>query len=185
MIAQRDQLEHFFHPDRWRSSMEQFPLSGFALVDRIASLSPRFVVDAGCGYHEFRGRIPNCLGIDLVNPAADLVCNFQDAPIRDGSIDVVLALGSINFGDVDDVTRDLATVAGWLRPGGTVFMRVNPGQDLPDPSIVVFPWTPERAETIGGGVGLELTSTVLEESIEAPWGAPAQRLHWTYVKRSV
>jgi hypothetical protein len=185
MIAQHDRLRAFFHPDRWRSSMERFPVSGFALAEKVNALSPRFVVDAGCGYHEFRGLIRNVIGIDLVNPAADLVCRIEEAPIKDGAIDVVLALGSVNFGDEEDVAADLSTVAGWLRAGGMVFIRANPGEPLPDPSIVVFPWNRERIIQLGNRVGLTVASPIVEERIEAAWGGPARRLFWCYSKNAM
>lgn len=181
MIPQREKIASYFG-QRWRSSMERFPVSGLSLVDRVHELNPRFVVDAGCGYNEFRGRIKNCIGIDLVNPNADLVCGFAEAPIKEGSIDVVLALGSINFGDEEDVTADLEVVASWLVLGGRMFMRGNPGEPLDDPSIVVYPWSPEAVQRVGAHVGLELASDIVEEHIQAPWGVPARRLFWVYEK---
>jgi hypothetical protein len=181
MIEQRERIASYFGR-RYRSSMDRFPTSGLSLAERVRELEPRFVVDAGCGYNEFRGRIRNCIGIDLVNPNADLVCGFAEAPIKEGSIDVVLALGSINFGDEEDVTADLEVVSSWLVPGGRMFMRANPGEPLDDPSIVVYPWSPKAIHRIGERVGLEVASEIVEEHIQAPWGVPARRLFWIYEK---
>jgi hypothetical protein len=182
MIRQTERLKAYFRAGTWESSVDDFPLSGWPLVDRVLALAPRFVVDAGCGYHPFRGRIPNCIGVDLVNPAADLVCAFEDAPLREEAFDVALALGSVNFGDVEDVKRDLRRVASWVRRGGTLFFRVNPGEPVGDESIVVFPWTRELVPRLGEAAGLRLASAVEEERIQAPWGAPARRLVWAYEK---
>lgn len=127
MSGLREDVVRFFAPQRWSTPLPEFEHSGYALIDTVRALSPRFVVDVGCGYNLFKGRIGNLLGIDLVNPAADLVCDLLDAPIRAGSIDVVLTLSSINFGGIDVIEQQLACVAGWLTPTGRIFMRANPG----------------------------------------------------------
>jgi len=106
--------------------MKEFEHSGYSLVDEVRALAPGFVVDAGCGYNLFKGKIPNLIGIDIVNPAADLVCDISEAPIRTASIDVVLALGSINYGNHQVIVDQLQTVADWLKENGTLIMRVIP-----------------------------------------------------------
>lgn len=182
MIQQRQRLKAYFAPPGWQSSMASFPKSGFNLAAAILALRPRFVVDAGCGYNEFKGCIPNCIGIDFANPKADLVCEFAEAPIKDDSIDVVLALGSVNFGDEDNIRADLAVLARWLAPGGRLFMRGNPGEPLEDPAIVVFPWSPATVQDIGTSVGLRLATEVDEERLVTATGRAARRLLWVYEK---
>ncbi|HXM56299.1 MAG TPA: class I SAM-dependent methyltransferase [Candidatus Dormibacteraeota bacterium] len=180
-MEQRDALRAFFSAARWRSSMDLFPLSGWNLIDEVNALRPRFVVDAGCGFNPFKGRIPNLIGIDLVNEAADLVCDLAEAPVRDGSIDVALALGSINFGDREDVRAGLATVHRWLTPGGRLFLRANPGEPIGG-GVVVFPWSAEEARSLGAAVGLQVERPVREERIVLSDGRPARRLFWVYRK---
>jgi hypothetical protein len=182
MIDQIERLKEYFQAEKWQSSTDDFPLSGWALAESVLALEPRFVVDAGCGHHPFRRKIENCIGIDLVNPAADLVCAFEDAPLKDEAFDVVLALGSVNFGDIDNVRRDLVQVASWLRRGGTLFMRVNPGEPVGDSSIVIFPWTFELVPQLGEAAGLRVGSAVEEEWFDAPWGVRARRFVWAYEK---
>jgi hypothetical protein len=181
MIDQDEELRRFFSPHHWTSYLRLFDKSGFALVSRVAELQPRFVVDAGCGYNEFKGKIRNLLGIDLVNPGADLVCDFNEAPIKANSIDVVLALGSINFGDEDNILRDLRAVTGWLTCGGTMFMRANPGEKL-DERIVVFPWSRGKIISLGERVGLQLSTEISVEQISRPDGTRLTRLFWVYRK---
>lgn len=180
MIDQREKLRYYFAPERWESSMERFTVTGFELVERVRSLRPRFVIDAGCGFHPFREHISNCIGIDFVNPSADLICDFAEAPIRDASIDVVLALGSVNFGDEENIVADLTVLARWLRRGGKLFMRGNPGQPVADETITIFPWQPTNIGEIGRSVGLTLASRIDEERLVTPWGANATRLAWVY-----
>lgn len=180
MIEQNRGLATFFSPDRWQDSTDLFPLSGWSMVDQVNALSPRFVVDVGCGYNLFKQKIPNLVGIDLINPAADLVCDLHDAPIRQGSIDVVLALGSINFGDAENIRADLSCIAKWLVPErGRVFMRANPGEPVGD-DIVVFPWSEDNIHDLGRAANLAVASDIHREHFTLRSGTPACRLHWVY-----
>ena len=183
MSDEHEALRAFFHPSAWRSSLDRFPLSGFALVETVADLRPRFVVDAGCGYNQFKGRIPNLLGIDLVNPAADLVCDMCDAPVKDGAIDVVLALGSVNFGDAEQIERTLKILVGWLAPKGVLVMRGNPGDAL-DPRIQVFPWSRAAIGHFAERLGLAVLD-IAKEPYEMPDGRRTHRLFWRYRKPSI
>lgn len=174
-------LKSFFAPATWRPSMDRFPLSGYALVDAVNALAPGVVVDVGCGFNHFKGKIRNLVGIDLVNDAADLVCDLHAAPFADASVDVALALGSINFGTAGDIVLALRTVQRWLRPGGRLYMRGNPGEAI-GAGIVVFPWSAEQAAALGTDAGLQLAAPVREEHLVLSTGVAARRLFWVYVK---
>lgn len=176
-----DRLQNFFSPNRWQDSTDRFTHSGMALVQQVNDLKPKVVVDVGCGYNLFKGKIPNLIGIDLVNEAADIVCDLKDAPIRDESIDVALALGSINFGDQENILSSLQIVHRWLVPGGTLFMRANPGEPIGD-DIEVFPWSEEMVDVFAHKVGFSPNYKVVEEELITAAGVPARRLFWTYTK---
>ncbi len=179
MADLREDIVRFFAPQRWRTPLPDFELSGYALVDTVRQLQPRFVVDVGCGHHLFKGKIPNLIGIDLANPAADLVCDLLDAPIRPGSIDVVLALGSINFGDRDLIERQLRCVAGWLTARGRIIMRANPG--LPTgPGLEFFPWSAAQVDPIGAAAGLRRDGPIRSDTYRNRDGADEPRLVWHY-----
>ncbi|KHA76035.1 hypothetical protein NC77_26745 [Janthinobacterium lividum] len=171
----------FFHPQTWQASIDRFPLSGYALVEQVNALRPRTVVDVGCGFNPFKGKISNLIGIDIANDAADLVCDLHDAPFAEDSIDVCLALGSINFGGAQQVAAALRKVHGWLRPGGTLFMRANPGEPIGN-DIAVFPWHPQWIRQFAHEVGFELASAIEEERLVLSNGQAARRLFWRYVK---
>lgn len=181
-MEQTDKLRHFFAADRWEQSIDRFSHSGYALVDQVNARMPRVVVDLGCGFNPFKGRIRNLIGIDLVNDAADVVCDANGAPFRDGSVDVVLALGSVNFGDREDIIAALETAHRWLAVGGALFMRVNPGEPIGE-DIVVFPWTRELAVELGDQVGFDVEDDIVEERLVTSGGVPAKRLFWRYRKR--
>jgi hypothetical protein len=175
----RSDVARFFAPSRWRTPLPEFEHSGYALVDTVRALAPRFVVDVGCGDNLFKGRIPNLLGIDLVNPAADLVCDLFDAPVRAGSIDVVLALGCINFGPREVIERQLRWVAGWLTPAGRIIMRGNPGRPI-GPGLECFAWSADNLDTIGTAAGLRRDGPVEYDTFRNRAGVDEPRLVWHY-----
>ncbi len=175
----RHEVATFFDPQRWRSPLPDFEHSGYALIEQVRGWRPRFVVDVGCGDNPFKGEIPNLLGIDLVNPGADLVCDLLDAPIRHGSIDVVLALGCINFGTRDVIEQQLRHIASWLAPDGRIVMRANPG--LPTgPGLEFFPWSPTHVDTIGSTAGLRRDGPIRYDTYRNNRGEHEPRLVWTY-----
>ena len=161
--------------------MKEFEHSGYSLVDEVRALAPGFVVDAGCGYNLFKGKIPNLIGIDIVNPAADLVCDISEAPIRTASIDVVLALGSINYGNHQVIVDQLQTVADWLKENGTLIMRGNPGMAT-GPGLTFFPWSTENIDPIGASAGLRRDHAIRYDTYVNKDGNPEPRLVWRYRK---
>ena len=56
----------------WQNDMKKWKYSGVQLIDEVNNLKPRAVLDVGCGYNEFRGKIKNLIGIDPYNKNADL-----------------------------------------------------------------------------------------------------------------
>ncbi|RSZ58874.1 class I SAM-dependent methyltransferase [Massilia atriviolacea] len=176
------ELLRFFNARTWQASIERFPLSGYALVDRVNALRPRFVVDVGCGFNPFKGKIPNLIGIDIANDGADLQCDLHDAPFADAAIDVCLALGSINFGDRAAILAALRKVHAWLKPGGSLFMRANPGEPI-GAAITVFPWDEESVAQFASELGFAVNGPVQEERLVLSNGVPARRLVWVYVKQ--
>ena len=48
----------------WQNDMRKWKYSGLALIDEVNNLKPRAVLDVGCGYNEFKGKIKNLIGID-------------------------------------------------------------------------------------------------------------------------
>jgi hypothetical protein len=175
----RRDLVAFFDPSRWHSPIAGFEHSGPALAEQVRDWQPRFVADVGCGDNPFKGKIPNLIGIDLVNPAADLVCDLFDAPVRPGSLDVVLALGCVNFGGQDLVERQLRHLASWLTPAGRIVMRANPG--LPTgPGLEFFTWSPENVDPIGAAAGLRRDGPIRYDSYSNASGGTEPRLVWHY-----
>ncbi len=126
----------------WQPDMKKWKYSGLKLVDEVNALNPRSVLDVGCGYNEFKGKIQNLTGIDPYNDRADhkiSIMNFQP----NQRFDVILCLGSINFGSRDKITAEIAKTVLLLEDGGTIFFRVNPGVNHDSPEarwIEFFAW---------------------------------------------
>lgn len=110
----------------WQPDMKKWKYSGLKLIDEVNALNPRSVLDLGCGYNEFKGKIRNLIGIDPYNDLADHKISIMDFRSNE-KFDVILCLGSVNFGSQDKITAEVAKAVLLLEQGGTIFFRVNPG----------------------------------------------------------
>ena len=126
----------------WENDIKKWKYSGLALVDEVNSLRPRAVLDVGCGYNEFKGKIDNLIGIDPYNDKADHQVGTLEYR-TDQKFDVIMCLGSINFGSRDKILAEIGRCVDLLEDGGTMFFRVNPGVQHNRPEakwIEFFAW---------------------------------------------
>ena len=126
----------------WQPRTKKFKYSGLKLVDEINALKPRSVLDLGCGYNEFKGQIKNLIGIDPYNKNADHQMHILDYK-PNKKFDVVIVLGSINFGSTDKIFSELEHAVSLCENNGTMFFRVNPGLSHEPPEsewISFYPW---------------------------------------------
>jgi SAM-dependent methyltransferase len=137
-----ERYTHRFFAEMWRPRTGEYDHSGWALVEEVNKLNPESVLDVGCGYHPFKGRIQNIVGIDPYNDAADYEVDILDYRVRPASHDVIIALGSINFNSQDEIEQRFAHCVSLLKPGGKFFLRANPGiPHKAGPYVDIFPWT--------------------------------------------
>jgi SAM-dependent methyltransferase len=134
-----DACLHRYFSKYWNNDMKKWKYSGLALVDEVNSFKPRAVLDVGCGYNEFKGKINNLIGIDPYNNRADLQVRTLDYK-TDQNFDVILCLGSVNFGNRDKIIAEVGRCVNLLAEGGTMFFRVNPGiqHDKPEARWIEF-----------------------------------------------
>ena len=134
-----DACLHKYFSKYWNNNMKKWKHSGVALIDEVNSLKPRAVLDVGCGYNEFKGKIDNLIGIDPYNDRADLEVSTLDYK-TDQKFDVILCLGSVNFGSRDKIIAEVGRCVDLLENGGTMFFRVNPGiqHDRPEARWIEF-----------------------------------------------
>jgi SAM-dependent methyltransferase len=134
-----DACLHNYFSRYWQNDMKKWKYSGVALIDEVNSLKPRAVLDVGCGYNEFKGKIDNLTGIDPYNDRADLRVSAIEYK-TDKRFDVILCLGSVNFGNKDKIIAEVGRCVNLLADGGTMFFRVNPGiqHDKPEARWIEF-----------------------------------------------
>ena len=134
-----DACLHKYFSKYWQNDMKKWKYSGLALIDEVNNLKPRAVLDVGCGYNEFKGKIDNLVGIDPYNDLAD----FQVGTLHykpDTKFDVILCLGSVNFGSRDKIIAEVKRCVELLDDNGILFFRVNPGlsHDKPEADWIEF-----------------------------------------------
>jgi len=134
-----DACLHKYFSKYWQNDMKKWKYSGVQLIDEVNALKPRAVLDVGCGYNEFKGRIDNLVGIDPYNDKADLQVSTLEYK-TDNKYDVILCLGSVNFGDRDKIIAEVGRCVNLLAENGTMFFRVNPGvqHDKPEAHWIEF-----------------------------------------------
>lgn len=139
------ELNEYFST-KWQSNLNQYTYSGWALVDKIHI--NELVLDVGCGYNEFKSRIPNLIGIDPANESADVklpIEYFAADDINRHKFDVAFCLGSINFGNKLNILNQIACVVNCLKPAARIYWRCNPGvadHDNEECKLIDFyPWS--------------------------------------------
>lgn len=137
-----ERYTHRFFAEIWKPRTGDYEHTGWSLVDEINALEPKSVLDVGCGYHPFKGRIQNLVGIDPYNNCADYEVDILDYRVKPESHDVIIALGSINFNSKDDIEQRFSHCVDLLKPGGKFYLRANPGiTHKAGPYVEIFPWT--------------------------------------------
>ena len=143
----QDKLNYYFSNVWEPSPIDDWEYSGLSLLKKIAPHET--VIDVGCGYNLFRDKIPNLVGIDPANDAADIKISLEHF-LPDDKFDVALCLGSIHFGDVTKVTNQIVKVVSILKDTSRIYWRCNPGYHDHDDelcsTINYFPWTKTKME---------------------------------------
>ena len=127
-------MESYFNGIWKDTSMSVYKHSGYTLVDYVNNQKPSSVLDIGCGYNRFKGKIKNLIGIDPYNDAADIKVSLEDykGPISE----IALCLGSINFGDEETIDHQIDVLHRLWRK--EAIFRVNPG--IPHRGVEDIEW---------------------------------------------
>lgn len=137
-----ERYTHRFFSEMWRPRTNEYEHTGWQLVEEVNKLNPEKVLDVGCGYHPFKGRIQNLIGIDPYNNMADYEVDILEYRVKPESYDVILALGSINFNSRDEIEQRFSHCVELLKKGGKFFLRANPGiSHKAGPYVDIFPWS--------------------------------------------
>jgi len=147
----------WFFGEVWKPRTEQYQWTGYRIAEEICRADPKKVLDVGCGYNPFKGRIPNLVGIDPYNNCADFQVDILDYRVEPKSYDHIIALGSINFNSREDIELRFGATVNLLAPGGRLWMRVNPGHSHKNgPWVEIFPWSFEIAYEFAKNYNLTL-----------------------------
>ena len=105
----------------------KFTENSLQMIEDINAMNPNLVLDLGCGTNLFKNKIKHLIGIDILDKDEDIVCPIEslDTIFQPNCADVILALGSINFGDDDLILQQLLQVKKVCKPGGLIYFRVN------------------------------------------------------------
>ena len=128
--------------------VEKYPPNGKPMIDEINNLNPTLVLDLGCGLNQYKSIINNLVGIDIIGVREDITADISDlsAYFADHTADVVLALGSINFGTDEVIAKQLTEVKRLLKLGGVAYFRANQNDHDRDHqgALRYYDWSAER-----------------------------------------
>lgn len=166
---------HRFFSEIWKPRTGDYEHTGWELADEINKLNPRKVLDVGCGYHPFKGRIQNLVGIDPYNNCADYEVDILEYKVKPASHDVIIALGSINFNSKEDIESRFAHCVDLLVDGGKFYLRANPGiTHKTGPYVEIFNWTFEVVNEFAEKYNLKLETFKKDAN---------DRLYFVYTKQ--
>jgi SAM-dependent methyltransferase len=173
----RQYLRRFFG-EIWKPRTGDYQWTGWQLVDEIKKHNPASVLDVGCGYNQFKERLPNLIGIDPYNDCADYMVDILDYRVPGEQHHAIMALGSINFNSREDIEERFAHCVSMLAPGGRFYIRANPGiQWSNGPWVDIFAWDFAFVKELEKKYNLKL-ETFKQDGPNSPSG----RLYFVYSK---
>lgn len=186
----QENLQDKFDPSYWGGfrSFKHYKHTGKNLIEEVNLLDTDLVIDVGCGHNRFKGYIKNLIGFDQEPfPFVDIVSSIENINFRNESADVVMALGSIQFGNKNFVRSQMKKIASWTKPGGFIIMRTMKDwfrtEDYPHKESHYI-WTNEDIDNIAKENNLEIYKGVFTEEVLNPRGnkIASTRLAWWYKK---
>ena len=153
-----NEVLHNYFSNVWQAETKKYKYSGLSIIDEVNALNPLAVVDLGCGFNEFKGKINNLIGVDPYNTKADITSSILGYK-SSTKFDVAICLGSINFGSSDKIIAEVTSAVNLVKEGGLLYFRVNPGtQHLAPESkwINFYDWDPVFVSNIAEHLNCEL-----------------------------
>lgn len=145
-----------FFREIWQPNTDKYRYTGWSIIEEIAKHNPKTVLDVGCGYNQFKHRIPGVIGIDPFNESADYqvdILNF----VSTYKFDAMIVFGSINFNGRDEISKKLKHCVDLLNPGGRMYFRVNPGiPHVKGPWVDIFEWDFQTVQEFAQEFNLDL-----------------------------
>mgnify|MGYP003328935315 FL=1 len=159
--------QYFSGGEGYWSNSETFETrrTGKKLIEELKELENVEILHVGCGNNDLKELVgENVFGIDPYNPNADAKTNIEGMQKKIGEWDIVLCLGSINFGDENTIRAQIRKVVQMVKPGGKIYWRCNPGVTHANEYarwVDFFPWTQELLD--------EMADTLHCDILEKGW----------------
>jgi 2-polyprenyl-3-methyl-5-hydroxy-6-metoxy-1,4-benzoquinol methylase len=159
MSINKKQLNEYF-ANHWVSRNNVH----YTSVENILSLiEPKDeVLDIGCGYNPFKEHLGDRLyAFDPALSYGNELTDVENFDSKGKQWDVVLCLGSINFGNISVIRPQVEKVVSLVKSGGKIVWRQNPGrQDHGNKEceeIQFFPWSFELNHQLAGENSCKVT----------------------------
>ena len=130
-----------------------------------------WVLDVGCGENPFKKLLTNVVGIDPAFSQADFRCTIEEY-VPDRLFDVATCLGSINFGGIETIEKQIDSVVACLKPKSRIYWRLNPGRhdhnNAECAGIPFFPWSFEILRTFAEKHNYTQTLEEIDSHVSRP-----------------
>ena len=151
MINQK--LINFYYRHLYPSrTLENIQPENLFLLDLIGQ--DESIIDVGCGNNFFKQKFNNLIGIDPANPLADYEETLEEFASKItqrnlSKFDVAICLGSINFGNEEDILNQISCLASLMQKNSRIYWR-NSREDTHSSNyfsglnLEVFKWNLEK-----------------------------------------
>ena len=170
-MTDQNYLNYYFANHWGHKGVPKYNTTGYGLADKITD--DEWVLDVGCGRNLFKDKIKNIVGIDPAFDEADQKVTIEEF-IPDRQFDVALCLGSVNFGGIEIIRRQIECIIKCLKPQARIYWRCNPGQQDHDneecKQIDFFPWSEQWHKTLAKDYGFEIIDLGIDRNrIYSEW----------------
>lgn len=163
MDLEEKTIEYF--KKHWKKEPVDWPYSGVDFISNLIKYSDT-ILDVGCGYNLFKERFPLVVGIDPAREEADYQVDIMDFHTRH-RFDVILCLGSINFGTEELIRKQVDKVVSLAADECEIFWRCNPGRADHNNTfcheVDFFPWSFSLLDELAYEHGFITTFQLLEK----------------------
>ena len=116
----------------------RFKETGLELFKTLNDNKHLTILDLGCDYNYYKQVIPSIIGVDLLNPAADIMADITNLPFTDNYADIILLLGVLYYEGMEIVypgiysdtpesilDRQLTEIVRVAKLGATIYCRLG------------------------------------------------------------
>lgn len=179
MSINQKALDQYF-ANHWNGGQDNWSITN---TENIASKikDDELVLDVGCGYNPFEGHIKHLYAFDPAINGGHELCTLEEFTTT-LKFDVILCMGSINFGSREHIANQVKKIVSLLKPGGRIYWRQNPGN--PDHGnkecmdVPFFPWDKAANNELAGRFGCYIN----DFQIDCHTKADRVRLYAEWVK---